>query len=69
MTPRADVRVLSRFTPRMQTYCVIALAARFKICLGTVKAGPVGVRSRGPKFPSLVRLVELVKLGKTSDGW
>lgn len=66
VTPRADVRALSRLTPRMQTYCVSALAARFKISLGMAMEGHV--RSRGPRFPGWVEIVELMRPGETSNG-
>lgn len=69
MTPRAEVRALSRLTPRMQIYCVSALAARFNICLGTVMEAHVGVWSRSLEFPNLVEMVKLERLGGTSDGW
>lgn len=69
VTPRADVRALSRLTPRMQIYCVSALAARFKICLGTVMEAQMGVWSRSREFPNLDEMVEFERLGGTKDGW
>ena len=42
------MRALSRFTPRMQTYCVSALRARWMTCFGTVTVGQDGTRNIGP---------------------
>lgn len=67
VTPSADVRALSRLTPRIQTYCVSALAARFKISLGMAMEGHV--RSRGPRCPVWVEVIALVRPGETINGW
>lgn len=49
VTPKAEVRALSRFTPRMHMYCVKAFAARFMVCLGIVMEGQEEVvRIMGP---------------------
>lgn len=60
MTPSADVRAESRLTPRMQIYCVSALAAKLMIWEGTEISGKKAV-------VVVVRLLILIVKGPGDD--